>query len=169
LLQGTLWVESKEGEGSCFYLKLPYSPTNAVIEEPTIQPPCNGHYDWKDRKILIAEDEDLNFKVLQIALRKTNVEIIRAYNGKEAIEIINNIPKIDLILMDIQMPVMDGYEAVSRIKKFKPQLPIIAQTAFALLEEQNRCLELGFNDYISKPIKPEELFQKIEMQLSKLG
>ncbi len=169
LLQGTLWVESKEGEGSCFYLKLPYSPTNAVIEEPTIQPPCNGHYDWKDRKILIAEDEDLNFKVLQIALRKTNVEIIRAYNGKEAIEIINNVPKIDLILMDIQMPVMDGYEAVLRIKKFKPQLPIIAQTAFALLEEQNRCLELGFNDYISKPIKPEELFQKIEIQLSKSG
>lgn len=64
------------------------------------------------------------------------------------------------------MPIMDGYESMLLIKKLRPKLPIIAQTAFALLEEQNRCLELGFNDYISKPIKSEELFQKIELHLA---
>jgi len=164
LLNGELWVESKIGEGSSFYLKLPYSKTFASKVEPAIPSHSSGYYSWNNKRILIAEDEDLNFKVMQITLRKTKIEIIRAYNGKEALEIIHHNPNIDLILMDIQMPVMDGYEAMSLIKKMKPKLPIIAQTAFALLEEQNHCIEKGFDDYISKPIKPEELLQKIERQ-----
>ncbi|HEY4789614.1 MAG TPA: response regulator, partial [Bacteroidales bacterium] len=165
LLHGTLWVESNEGKGSNFYLKLPYSNAQDDVPEQIVHHPVNGHYNWRGKRILIAEDEDLNFKVLQIALRKTNVDVVRAHNGKEALEIVNTSSEIDLILMDIQMPVMDGYEAMLHIKKVKPQLPIIAQTAFALLEEQSHCLEMGFSDYISKPIKPEELFLKIEMQL----
>jgi PAS domain S-box-containing protein len=166
LLNGELWVESKIGEGSSFYLKLPYSNTVASKVEPAIPSYSSGYYSWNNKKILIAEDEDLNFKVMQITLRKTKIEIIRAYNGKEALEITHHNPNIDLILMDIQMPVMDGYEAMRLIKKMKPKLPIIAQTAFALLEEQNHCIEKGFDDYISKPIKPEELLRKIEKQFS---
>lgn len=162
LLDGELWVESQLGQGSTFYLKLPY----LKIGEPIPVAPNNisttGSYSWNGKRILIAEDEDLNFKVLQIALRKTNVEVIRAYNGAEALEIVTSDRQIDIILMDIQMPVMDGYEAMSRIKRIRPELPIIAQTAFALLEEQNHCIEMGFNDYISKPIATNELFQKME-------
>lgn len=168
LLNGELWVESKEGEGSEFYLKLPYSNSKESEQSEVVTKKSSGNYNWKGKKILIAEDEDLNFKVLQISLRKTNVDIIRAYNGKEAVELVNHNSDIDLILMDIQMPIMNGYDAMARIKKIKPQMPIIAQTAFALLEEQKHCIDLGFNDYISKPIFIEELFQKIEIHLSNL-
>jgi PAS domain S-box-containing protein len=166
LLNGELWVESKEGKGSKFYLKLPFTNSKEFEEKEATTSKNKGNYNWKGKKILIAEDEDLNFKVLQISLRKTNVDIIRAYNGKEALEIIHHSSDIDLILMDIQMPVMDGYDAMTSIKKIEPNLPIIAQTAFALLEEQKHCLDMGFNDYISKPISTEELFQKIEAQFN---
>jgi len=168
LLNGDLWVESKELEGSSFYLKLPYSNSKEAEHEKPVANKPTGDYNWKGKKILIAEDEDLNFKVLQISLRKTNVDIIRVYNGREAVELVAHHNDIDLILMDIQMPVMDGYEAMTSIKKMNPNLPIIAQTAFALLEEQKHCIDLGFNDYISKPIGMEELFQKIEMQFNTL-
>ena len=165
LLNGKIWVESELGLGSQFYLKLPYNRTLETIPEPIIASAYTGFHDWKGKKILIVEDEDLNFRVLQIALRKTNVGIFRAFNGLEAVDAVQNDPSISLVLMDIQMPVMDGYEAMQNIKKTKPKLPIIAQTAFALLEEQKRCLDLGFNDYIAKPIDTDELFQKIERQL----
>lgn len=165
LLNGKIWVESELGKGSQFYLKLPYNHSLESMPAPAAPTIFTTYHDWKGKNILIAEDEDLNFKVLQIALKKTHASILRANNGVEAVEIAKAESDIHLILMDIQMPMMDGYEAMQTIKKLKPELPIIAQTAFALLEEQQRCIDLGFNDYIAKPIDTTELFRKIEMQL----
>lgn len=167
LLNGKLWVESKVNEGSTFYLKIP----NYITVEPS-EPeapkniPVKKIFNWEDKKILIAEDEDLNFRVLQIALARTRATIIRAQNGLEAVSLVNSTNNLDIVLMDIQMPEMDGYEAMSKIKQ-QHKIPIIAQTAFALLEEKNRCIEIGFDDYVSKPIKLDELFQKMEEQFEK--
>lgn len=169
LLNGTLWVESKVNEGSVFYLKLPnYLSTATNEQEIPKNTPTKKILNWENKKILIAEDEDLNFRVLQIALSRTKATIIRAQNGQEAVDLANSTSDLDIILMDIQMPEMDGYEAMSKIKKQRT-IPVIAQTAFALLEEKNRCIEIGFDDYVSKPIKLDELFQKMEEQFEKYG
>ena len=168
LLNGNLWVRSKEGEGATFWLQLPLQQIEHLVAEdnPIEKPKVPNNYLAK-RKILVVEDEDLNFKVLQIALQQRQVIVIRANNGKEAIDnlMLNN--DIDLVLMDIQMPVMDGYESMSILKKTMPSMPIIAQTAFAMMEEKQRCLEKGFDDYISKPINLSELYEKIERLIKK--
>jgi PAS domain S-box-containing protein len=168
LLNGKLWVESKIGEGSTFFLRIPdYISTKLDVPEQKPQPVLMNTFDWGKRKILIAEDEDLNFRVLQIAISRTGATILRANNGREAVEMVEANDDIDIVLMDIQMPEMDGYEAMSKIKQIHKALPVIAQTAFALLEEKNRCIEIGFDDYIAKPIKLDDLFRKVELQFEK--
>lgn len=163
LLGGKLTVESELGQGSTFYLSIPFNGDTQELspKEELLYIEKKSH-NWEGKKILIAEDEDLNFKVLQIALKNTHVEIIRALNGLDAIEIVRSNPDINLVLMDIQMPIMDGYEALNRIKQLNFHIPIIAQTAFAMVEEKSNCLRLGFNDYISKPIDIPELLIKID-------
>ncbi len=128
---------------------------------------CREQYNWRNKIILIVEDEDLNFRVLQISLKNTNANIIRAVNGKDAVDKLNENKNVDIVLMDIQMPVMDGYEALSIIKRDYPHIPVIAQTAYAMMEEKKRCLELGFDDYISKPIKFNDLFAKVDQLFEK--
>jgi PAS domain S-box-containing protein len=168
LLNGKLWVESKVNEGSTFYLKIPNYLTSVPFEpEPPKTSSPKNTYNWENKKILIAEDEDLNYRVLQIAIARTGATIVRAKNGLEAVEQIDSTDNFDIVLMDIQMPEMDGYEAMSKIKQAHPNIPVIAQTAFALLEEKNRCIEIGFDDYVAKPIKLEELFLKMDEQFEK--
>jgi PAS domain S-box-containing protein len=171
LLNGSITVKSKVGEGTYFEVKLPYISHN---DQPGVLPISTekaalSEYNWQNITILIAEDEELNYRVLEIALKKTGVTLLRAKNGQEAVNLILAPPKnIDIILMDIQMPIMDGYEAVKIIKKHRPEIPVIAQTAFALLDEQKRCLSLGFDDYVSKPIRTPELFAKINFLLNQV-
>ncbi len=110
---------------------------------------CN----WKDYTILIAEDEETNFIYLETALEMTEVNIIRAKNGKEAVEIAKVNPLIDLILMDIKMPIMNGLEATRSIKSFRKDIPIIAQTAFAMEEDKRNCTAVGCDDFLAKPIR----------------
>jgi PAS domain S-box-containing protein len=166
LLNGKLWVESNEKGGSVFYLKLPYSVSEADTEEFKVHvADKKSEYSWPGKRVLIAEDEDLNFRVLQIALSRTEVEIVRAKNGREAVDFIIQDNSFDIVLMDIQMPEMDGYEAMSLIKKALPGKPVIAQTAFALLEERKKCIELGFDDYIAKPIHFADLYSKMDVFL----
>lgn len=163
LLGGKLTVESVLGKGSTFYLYLPFIEEHQETEKNTFITYIEKEsYNWEEKKVIIAEDEELNFKVLQIALQKTGIEIIRASNGHEAIEAVFMNPDVHIILMDIQMPLMDGYEALTRIKQINYHIPVIAQTAFAMIEEKESCLRIGFNDYISKPIKIEELLRKID-------
>jgi len=117
---------------------------------------------WDNRTILIAEDIDLNFLYLKGLFKSTGTTVIRAQNGSEAVEICMGNPKIDLVLMDLQMPVMNGYEATRRIKMFRNDLPVIAQTAYVLSEDRSHAKTAGCDDFIAKPINKEELFNKIE-------
>jgi len=124
-------------------------------------------YHWNNRVVLITEDEEVNFFYLKTLLQKAEAKVIRAKNGKEAVEIIaKHKGDIDLILMDLNMPVMDGYEAMRIIKAEHPSIPIIAQTAYTMNNDRHRCLEAGFNDYIAKPINRLALYRMVNDNLS---
>jgi CheY-like chemotaxis protein len=117
--------------------------------------------------ILIAEDEAINFLFLKILLKKQidlGCAIIHAKNGAEAVEICKKNDDINLVLMDLKMPVMDGFEAVKLIKEIRPKLPIVAQTAFSSIEDKEKVFAAGFNDFLSKPINKEALLDVINRQ-----
>jgi len=120
---------------------------------------------WKDKVILIAEDEDVNFFLLEETFYNTGVKVLWAKTGKQAIELaLNN--NVDLILMDIKMPDINGRQAIIKIKEIKPSLPIIAQTAFVMKNETKEIMETGCDDYISKPINLALLRQKVDFFLA---
>ncbi len=109
------------------------------------------------KTILVVDDTPTNFMLIKTALRSTGLKIIWAKNGLEAIEICDTDPNIELVLMDIRMPVMDGYEASERIRKIRPDLPIIAQTSYAMQGDKEQSLMAGCTDYISKPLNLDNL------------
>ncbi len=118
-------------------------------------------YNWKDKVILVAEDMEMNFVLLKKSLERTNVTVLRARNGREMIDMVKSNHNIDLVLLDMGMPVMDGYEATRLLRAEGNQIPIIAQTAFAMDNEKNKVLAAGCNDFVEKPINTEILFNKI--------
>lgn len=122
----------------------------------------NHNYAFKDAQILIAEDEESSFRYIERMLHEAGITVLRAVNGQEAIDITISNENIQLIIMDIKMPVKNGIEATREIKKHKPLLPIIATTAFMMPGDKQIFQEAGCNDYISKPIKQKELFSMIE-------
>lgn len=122
-------------------------------------------YNWKGKVILVAEDEEINFLFLDEVLNRTGAKVLWAKNGKEAIEMYRN-NDVDLILMDLKMPEMNGYEAMQQIKDTKGNTKIIAQTAFAMSGEREEILDAGFDGYISKPIKIAELLKLMEKNFS---
>ncbi len=115
-------------------------------------------YKWSNKTILIAEDEDSNYRYLEMVLNKTKAKILWAKDGLEAIDLCKQYEP-DLILMDIKMPNMDGLEATRMIKKTHPEIPIIAQTAYAMENDEHLSLEAGCNSYLSKPIKANKLLE----------
>ncbi|MFW5721335.1 MAG: response regulator, partial [Bacteroidota bacterium] len=121
---------------------------------------------YKNLTVLAAEDDEFNYLLLEELLSAKGINIIRAKNGQEAIDIYKKDNKINMILMDIKMPVLDGYEAAKEIKKFNPVIPIIAQSAYAM-EHEIKKFSHTFDDYITKPIKEEELMMKIKKWLKK--
>jgi CheY-like chemotaxis protein len=112
---------------------------------------------WPTKTILIGEDELINYRLLDVILSKTKATIIHGANGQETLQLFKSNPNIDLILMDIKMPELDGCEVTREIRKLNAHIPIIAQTAYALEEEKNKSLEAGCNAYITKPINKREL------------
>ena len=159
ILGGQIDLESKKGEGSVFRFTLPFKKLKSPPKEFINTLPEMTTYDWKDKTILIVEDNELNSKLLQRMIEPTGAGMIFAKDGKPAIEACRDNPDIDLVLMDIQMPEMDGYEATREIKSILPGLPIIAQTAYAMADEKNKIMEAGCDDYLSKPIRQKDLFQ----------
>lgn len=158
-LEGDIWVTTKKGEGSVFTFTLPFRAVQIPLEE--IKPDLKPAKTDGIPVVLVAEDEDSNFYLIEALLRKANVKVIRALNGQEAVDYCLNDPEISLVLMDIKMPVMDGLEATRQIKDNRKQLPVIAITAHALTGDQTKILEAGCNDYISKPFRKETLWQKL--------
>ncbi len=166
ILNGSIILESSIGKGSLFTFTIPlqYDDNKALVVEPVT-----------DRKelsddtavtILIAEDDNINFLLFQKVMSSKNYTIIRAVNGQEAVKLCLDNPNINLVLMDIKMPVMNGFQALEHIRSFRPELPIIAQTAYASPEDQDRIFEAGFTNYITKPINKEKLHELIQQVLN---
>lgn len=112
--------------------------------------------------MLIAEDDIISFELYKARLEELHLNLLHAKNGKIAVDIVKENPHINLILMDIRMPVLNGYEATKQIREFNKNVPIIAQTAFAMIPEQKIIIESGFTDFLSKPVEEEKLFGLIK-------
>ncbi|MBK9392329.1 MAG: response regulator [Bacteroidetes bacterium] len=165
LMGGEIKLESEHGKGSRFSFKIPYTGilSSAVNTGPVKIEHKAGN--GNQSTVLVAEDDVFSYQLLELLLRKMDFRVIHAVDGKQAVDICRSGEKIDIILMDLKMPVMDGYAATAEIKKFMPDLAIIAQTAYADMEDKQRVFTSGFSDFIAKPITKSQLYSTLEKHL----
>ena len=163
LLNGNISLQSEKGKGSTFYVSIPYKPLKeGAFQNEVYNKNLNGIF-----KILIAEDEQVNLLYMETLLKKIddNIRIIRALNGEEAVNLCKENYPLDLVLMDIKLPVMNGIEATKQIKKIYPELPVIAHSAYSSNAEIEETMQAGFNEYITKPVRKEEIKHVLEQYL----
>jgi CheY-like chemotaxis protein len=161
MLGGSIHLESEIGVGTTFLVSLPIRENNEeknIMQEQAadIKPVT------KQLKIIVAEDDPISAGLLKLLLRKATDKLLIVENGKEAVDAIKENPEYDLILMDIKMPIMDGFTATLKIREFNKKVKIVAQTAFAQPEESSKAFEVGCDDFISKPINRTKLLQTIQ-------
>jgi len=161
MLGGQIAVHSEIGVGSVFSFSIPLRfDENPEVQNSSYKVNCLENE--TDKIILIAEDDNINFLLLKKILQIKNYTILRAANGQEAVDICTQNPDINLVFMDIKMPVKDGYKAFEEIKIFRPNLPVVAQTAHSSSEDKERIMKAGFTDYITKPLEKEKIYELLE-------
>gem|GEM_PF-533963 len=165
MMGGEITLESEAGKGSVFFFSLPYAPAHEDMDTSLSRSGYRSDFEVNGA-ILVAEDDDISYYYISRILAGKPYRLIRALNGQEAVIQCRDNDEIALVLMDIKMPVMDGYEATRQIRSFRKDLPVIALTAYAFEEDRQKSIRAGCNDYVSKPIRKEILFDFINKYAS---
>jgi len=163
ILNGSIDMQSELNNGTSLKVKIPVHAVTNIENVPKTSLLLSKKLDT----ILIVEDESSNYKLLVEILKPVCTTILYASNGQQAIDICRNTTQIDIVLMDIKMPIMDGHTATKQIKAFRPEIPVIAQTAYAMESDKERFLENGFDDYVCKPIRKEILFATLDKYINR--
>ena len=167
MLDGNIQVKSKEGFGSTFTFSIPYikQHSDAINREENLK--NKEQTAFHNLSVIIAEDDEISTLFFENVFNNLFHKMLFASNGEETVRLCRENPDTDIVLMDIKMPGMNGYEATREIRKFNSDVVIIAQTAFGLSGDWQKAIKAGCNNYIAKPINKEELFEKIRICLNK--
>jgi PAS domain S-box-containing protein len=166
LMGGKIRMETQEDKGTTFYFTIPYKPVDKTYKAE-VKKKKKKDYKWDDKLILVVEDDETNYKYIEAALKPTKVKILHTISGNKAIELSLRNPTINLVLMDLRLPDINGLEATQSIKKMRDNLPIIAQTANAFREDRNKSFEAGCDDFIAKPFDEKKLLDTINKYFKK--
>jgi len=159
---GNIWLQSQTNIGTTFYFTIPFQPI--AVHKKTLSG-SNEQGLSEKKAILVAEDEAINYFFIEEILIDMNYNVYHARTGTEAVDIFTKNSDIALVFMDVKMPELDGIEATMLIKKIRPEIPIIAQTAYALMEDEEKMKSQGFDDYISKPMNQQDVIDKVKKYL----
>ncbi len=162
-MEGDIHVESEPGKGAHFHFNIPYRQSGSLLKATLTEPSIP--FDLTRKCILVVEDEEYNFEFLEILLSRLGVKFLHAWNGSQALELFREHPEIDLVLMDFKLPDISGQEITGRLLDLRPGTPVIATTAYAMSGDREKAIQSGCVDYLSKPIKAEELTSTLRKHL----